>query len=120
MKSKAEKLRDRLIQQRDRLGDLIIKKFKLKENSREVTKDAVWWSLYNRAASTENTTNEYLESHREWLDERLTHLEPSQMEVIRMYFWEGKTFEEIGKVIGLTPSGAFRRFNKCIEVLREG
>lgn len=117
--SQAEKLRQKLIQQKDRLADIILKKFKPRENSREINLTELEWSLYHRASSP-STLNEYQEDQLEWLDDRLQKLSKNQMRLIRLYFWEGKTMEEIGERLGKSKNTISRYIKESLNVLREG
>lgn len=119
VQSQAEKVRAKLLLQKERLADIILKKFKPKENSREIHLTEMEWALYHRASASP-VLNEYQEDQLEWLDERLQKLSKNQMRLIRLYFWEGKTMEEIGKLLKKSKMTISNYLKESLNVLREG
>lgn len=57
-------------------------------------------------------------SDRELCGRLLSLLSPMDQEIIRLRFWEGKWYREIGEIVGLTESGALFRVRKAIDTMR--
>lgn len=50
--------------------------------------------------------------------EALTDLPPEQREVVVLKVWQGRTFDEIGRLLGISPNTASSRYRYALEKLR--
>lgn len=50
--------------------------------------------------------------------EVLADLPPEQREVVVLKVWQGRTFEEIGRLLGISPNTASSRYRYALEKLR--
>jgi RNA polymerase sigma-70 factor (ECF subfamily) len=69
----------------------------------------------NLFAAGRNADEEYL---REALSDALKELPPEQRAVAHLKLWEGRTFEDIGKALGIPANTAASRYRYAIDKLR--
>lgn len=103
-------LREKITKQ----ASLVLKKFRQKKNSREITNQDFAISLYAYATNNDNISEEKLEI----LNDRISRLNEFQMRIIRLRFWEGKTNQEIGDLIGKSEGTVRNIIKKCINKMK--
>ena len=110
--SQIDKVRNKLLLQANR----VLKKFK-PTTSREISNSELMISLYQYAVS-KDIPNEYGDK-MEWLHERLVKLNETQMEMIRLRFWEGMSYRQIGDKVGHNQMYVLRKIAEALNVLRQ-
>ena len=55
---------------------------------------------------------------KDYIENVIKHLEPEEVEIIRMRFWHNMTFNEIGKEIGVCGSAIGKRIFKTLKKCR--
>ena len=79
-----------------------------------------------RAGSVENTPEGELEDFEnekekalKVLDEALSWLAPGYQECIRMYYWEGLSYSQIGEKLGISHQAVSKRMNSAFAKIRD-
>lgn len=111
--SQIDKLRNKLLLQAQR----VMKKIKPKRDSREISNSELTIALFQYAVSGDIPDEYGLK--REWLHDKLAKLTPEQMELIRLRFFEGLSYNEIGKSTGHNQKYAERHLKEALDVLRQ-
>ena len=97
----------------------ILNKFKPKKTRyREITNYDLDYALKCYLADRmpqRNLTDEQLED----LDDRMARLDKDEMTIIRLYYYEGKTQEEIGILFGHDHSWVCRQVQRCLGIMRD-
>lgn len=109
--SQSEKIKNKLLKQ----AKLIMSKIKPQNNQREVSNHEmelllVQYSVFGKHA-------EISEERMEELHRRLARLDKSQMELVSLRYWDGMTFREIAKVVGVSHDTVNRHMNQVLEIL---
>lgn len=113
--NKSENLRDRLQYQ----THLVLRKILKKKNSKEVSNADVALMLCQYNSASVQNDHDSIEN-LEPLREALSNLYKYEMQIITMYHWEGKTFEEIGRNFnGKTKNWAKWRLEKIYEKIKK-
>lgn len=96
----------------------ILKKFKPKRTRyREITNYDLDYALKCYLADKmpqRSLTDEQLED----LDDRMARLDKDQMMIIRLYYYEGKTQDEIATFFGRDQSWVCRQVQLCLGIMR--
>ncbi|MCD6338513.1 MAG: sigma-70 family RNA polymerase sigma factor [Verrucomicrobia bacterium] len=69
-------------------------------------------SLFVKAADPDE------QAFREAVAAALAELPPEQRAAVHLKLWEGRTFEEIGKILGISPNTAASRYRYGLDKLR--
>lgn len=109
-----DKVRSKLLLQFERVS----RKIKPERNTKEVSNHDVTIALY-QYATCHDARNEYGENNLEWIHERLIKLDPKQMTIVRLHFFEGKTLREISKEFGREAHWGPRKLKEILEILRK-
>jgi RNA polymerase sigma factor (sigma-70 family) len=75
-------------------------------------------------ADPDKPTNDELETQQEWdgklmmLPSALKNLKPDQRKILQMIFGEGKSYEEVGKVFGVSKMAICYRLQTILKKLK--
>lgn len=97
-----------------RQAGIVFRKFKSKKTYREVTNKDVEIALACSSIWPAKISDE----QQDMLSDRLVRLNEKQMHIIRLYYYEGKTQEEIACLFGRERCWTSRQIKKCLEIMK--
>jgi len=92
----------------------VLRKFSHNKRRELTNQDLTIALSYSAAWPKCSLTEEQMED----LDDRLARLSQKEMHIVRLYFYEGKTQDEIGGLFGHNRSWACRQIQRCLDVMR--
>jgi len=122
IRKRTEAIRNKLLLQFERVS----RKFKPSKSPKEVNNSDIQIALFQYGVSgltpTEAsfTKSEYGETSHEWIADKLTRLTVQEMQIVSMFYFEGKTFYLIDKHFKKSVGWAKYHNELILEKLRKG